>query len=90
MRLAAREGQPARCRLRLGGQNGTALAVSGEGGEMLPKMVMVLLALCLLGTARPAADGGFIPLLSLLAAATVAIHLSRVVRAFPALAAAGR
>ena len=57
---------------------------------MLPKMVMILLALCLLGTARPGADGGFIPLLSFLAAAVVAVHVSRVLRALPALAATGR
>ena len=57
---------------------------------MLPKMVMILLALCLLGTARPGADGGFIPLLSFLAASVVAVHLSRVLRALPALAATRR
>jgi hypothetical protein len=57
---------------------------------MLPTMVMVLLALCLLGTASPGTDGGFISLLSFLAAAVVAVHLSRVLRALAALAATGR
>jgi hypothetical protein len=44
---------------------------------MLSRMVMVALALCLLGTASPAADGGFIPVLSLLAVAVVAVHMGR-------------
>jgi hypothetical protein len=46
-------------------------------------MVMVVLALCLLGTARPAADGGFIPALSLLAVGVVAVHMGRRFRASP-------
>lgn len=44
---------------------------------MLSKMVMVGLALCLLGTASPGADGGFIPALSFLAVAVVAVHMGR-------------
>jgi hypothetical protein len=53
-------------------------------------MVMVLLALCLLGTASPGADGGFIPALSFLAVAVVAVHVGRGLRASPVTAGRGR
>jgi len=57
---------------------------------MLSRMVMVLLALSLLGTASPGADGGFIPALSFLAVAVVAVHVGRGLRASPVTAGRGR
>ena len=51
------------------------------GGEMLSRIVIALLALCLLGTARPRADGGFLPALSLLSMAVAAVHMGRRLRA---------
>lgn len=47
---------------------------------MLSRMVMVVLALCLLATASPGADGGFIPALSFLAVVVVAVHMGRRLR----------
>lgn len=47
---------------------------------MLSRMVMVVLALSLLGTATPAADGGFIPVLSFFIVAVVTVHVTRLLR----------
>ena len=47
---------------------------------MLSTMVMVVLALFLLGTATPAADGGFIPALLFLVVAVVTVHVTRLRR----------
>jgi hypothetical protein len=47
---------------------------------MLSRIVIVLLALSLLGTATPRADGGFIPAVSFFAVALAAIHMGRRLR----------